>query len=339
LEAAEPLLVLAATSSDPEAAASARVFLGLIADARGESGRARSYYRMVASSPTALGVTGRALLASAGDRWSIAVVSRPGYDSNVALQPATVTATGAGGDADLTTIGAITTRPLSDLDLVLDNTVLYRRHARMTDFDMLSDTVGASAIVGGATDRAILAYHFDAATLGGARYDVGHAVDLGYVHVLAGPLAATARYSLDARTYTPAAYAGYTGLTHTGILELAWGTPTSAKQASLGYVIERDATDDPMLAATGNGARLALRTGSSAIELRGSALASYRIYDADALGRRDLLVTADTSLYAELSHAFGLVVGATLLRNLSNEAATDYLKWTVYAGVVASAGS
>jgi hypothetical protein len=337
---AEPLLALAATSPDPETVASARIFLGLIADARGESARARTYYALVASSPTTLGAAGGRLLERGGDTWSLAIVSRPGYDSNVALQPATATARGSGGDADLTTVGVATVRPSSELDLVLDESALYRRHVRMTDYDLLSNTVGAAATFGGSTDHVMLAYHFEASLLGGSRYDLGHAGDVAYLHSFGDGLGAAVRYSLDARDYAPPAYAGYTGLSHTGIAELAWGTPSTAKQLSIGYVLERDNTADRMLTATGNGGRLTVRgRAASGVELRGSALASYRSYDAASLGRRDLYVTADAGLYVELTRVFGVVLGGTLVRNASNAAATDYLKWTVYAGVSATTGS
>src|SRR5512138_2877704 len=59
---AVPLLQQAERSGDDDVRASARVFLGLIADERGDSDRAQSYFGLVARSSTDLGSTGRLLL-------------------------------------------------------------------------------------------------------------------------------------------------------------------------------------------------------------------------------------------------------------------------------------
>src|SRR5690242_1597762 len=88
LDDARPLLHQAERASDAETQASARVFLGLIADARGNVSRARTYYALVARSSTELGASGRLLLDDSGaERWSVVAIVRPGYDSDVALLP------------------------------------------------------------------------------------------------------------------------------------------------------------------------------------------------------------------------------------------------------------
>lgn len=339
---ARPLLELAAARGDADDRASARVFLGLIADERGDSERARDYYALVARSSGELATSARLLLEHDGpQRWSLVAIVRPGYDSNVALQPATVApGPGAGnpGDSDLSLIGSATVRPFEDTPLVLDTTVLYRAYAQQTSYDMLADAIGATATMAGARDRATLAYHYDASTLGGARYELAHVVDASYRHALGAGLAAGASYSFAARDYAQDAYAGYTGLYHTAGAELAWGSPRGPAEASAGYVFEREGTDDATLASIGHGGRgqLHIRLGDAA-DLRASAEAIHRTFDAAAMGRIDTSISADAALYVDVTDALGFVLGASLVRNVSNVADYDYMKWTAFAGLIATA--
>ena len=341
-----PLLEQAEAHGDADSKASARVFLGLIADERGEPGRARGYYELVARSPTELGTSGKLLLDQSGpERWSLVAILRPGYDSNVALQPATATVPpgpgrgGAGdlGDAELSLIGGATVRPSLALPLVVDDTLLYRSYARDTAYNMLADTAGATYTFAGLSDRATAAYHFEAETLGGARYELAHVADASYRHLFAGEYGIGARYSFAARDYALADYAGYTGMTHTAGADLSWGTPGGASGASLGYVFERENTDDPTLSSTGHGARGELHARlAPGTDLRASALALHRTFDPDSMGRVDTLVRTDAALYIDLSSSLGIVVGGTLVRNASNAADFDFTKWTAFAGLVAT---
>lgn len=343
LDAARPLLLEAERADDAETQASARVFLGLIADAAGNVARARRYYALVAHSPTDLGASGRLLLDDSGaERWSIVAIVRPGYDSDVPLLPATAAPPGAAiaADADVTAVLGATARPSLAVPLVLDDTLSYRKQTQLTAYDMLADSVGATLTLAGAADRGSLAYHFEASMLGGARYELGHVVELAYRHTLGGDLGLGARYTLAARDYAQDAYAGYTGLEHTGVAELAWGEPTTPTEVTVGYVIDRDGTDDPALSELGQGGQLTLRARPwSGGELRGLVLAENRMYDAASMDRHDMLLTGNLALYVDLSHTFGLVFGATVTRNASSDADYDYAKWTAYAGLIVGASS
>jgi tetratricopeptide (TPR) repeat protein len=342
---AEPLLAQAERDGDESARASARVFLGLIADARGEASRAHGYYALVARSSTELGASGRLLLEQGGpERWSLVALVLPGYDSNVALLPASAAPPGPGrggggdGDADIAVVGAATARPVPDLALVLDETLLYRRYASQTAYDMLANAVGATYTLAGTSDRASLAYHFDASTLGGARYELAHLADVTYRHALASCYGIAARYTFADRNYAPVDFAGYTGLDHVGGVDFAWGSPRSPGEGSAGYVFEREGTTDPTLASTGHGARAQLRARVAGdTEVRASALAIYRTFDAAAMGRVDTHLRGDVALYVGASDAIGFVAGASLARNVSNDPDYDYTKWTVFVGISASA--
>ncbi len=342
---AEPLLRQAETDGDESSRASARVFLGLIADARGDTSRARRYYAQVARSSTELGASGRLLLEQGGpERWSLVALLLPGYDSNVALLPASAAPPGPGrggggdGDADLALVGAATARPVPDLALVLDETLLYRRYASQTAYDMLANAVGASYTLAGAADRAMLAYHFDASMLGGTRYELAHLVDASYRHAIADSYGIGARYSFAYHDYAPVDYAGYTGPDHVAGIDFAWGSSRAPSEGTVGYVFERESTSDPTLASTGHGGRAQLRARiTSDSELRASALAIYRTFDAASMGRVDTHLRGDVALYIGVADAIGLVAGATLARNVSNDPNYDYTKWTVFVGLAAAA--
>lgn len=330
---ARGLLELAEAHGDADAQASARVFLGLIADDSGDGERARSYFSLVAASPTELRTSGQLLLDRSGpERWSIVAVLRPGYDSNVALMPATALPPSGGGDADMTLIAAVTGRPSLDVPLVLDETVAYRKQATLTSYDMLSDAVGGTLTFAGPRDRVTLGYHFEAALLGGARYETGHVGEATYRHVLAGEWSAGAQYTFAARDYAQAAYTGYSGLEHTGVADVGW------HGLSLGYEIDRDATTDAMLAATSQGARATARIHASGdVELRATAVVLDRVFD--EAGRRDVQARGDAAAYVAISRTLGVVLGSTFVRNASSAADFDYTKWTVFAGLVIGASS
>jgi hypothetical protein len=321
------------------------VFLGLIADERGEAERASAYYASVARSSTALGASGRMLLEHSGpERWSVVAIFRPGYDSNVALQPATATAPGPGGngdgaaDAEFSGIGAATARPSTALPLVLDETVLYRAYARQTDYDMLADSSGGTWTLAGASDRALLAYHFDASMLGGARYELAHLADVAVQHALSRSYGLAASYQFAARDYAQDAYSGYSGMYHAAAAELTWGSPRATSEGSTGYVFERDNTSDGTLRSTGHGARVQLhaRLGGGA-DLRVSALAVQRTFDAAAMGRVDTHVRTEAALYLDATASVGVLIGGSFVRNASNAADFDYTKWTAFVGLVAAA--
>jgi tetratricopeptide (TPR) repeat protein len=317
---ARPLLELAEAAGDADAQASARVFLGLIGEAGGDDERARGYFTLVAASSTELHASGQLLLDKSGpERWALVAILRPGYDSNVAVLPATASAQGMhSADADMTLIAAATGRPSLDLPLVLDETVVYRKQAQLAAYDMFTDTLGGTATLGGAR----VAYHFEAALLGGARYELGHVAEASYRSGAFG-----ARYTFAARDYAQAAYVGYSGLQHTGALEAHWHDVTVAG------VVDRDSTDDAMLAATSAGGRADVHAGA----FRGSAIVLDRQFD--EAGRVDVQARVDGALFLDVSRSVGAVIGAALVRNASNAPDFDYTKWTVFAGLVIGASS
>ncbi len=340
LARARPLLEQVERSGDPDGRASARVFLGLIADAAGQVDRARTYYALVAHSQTELGPSGRLLLEQSGtERWMIAAIMRPGFDSNVPLLPATATGPGTGkrSDADLTLIVTATARPIADLPLVVDETATYRKQAELTDYDLLGDVLGGTLVFADRCNHGTLAYHLDASLLGGTRFDVAHVADAGYRRSVGGGYGVGARYAFAAHDYAQDAYAGYSGLYHTATAEASWGAPTSARELVLGYVVAREATDDGDLAVTAHGPIVTGRVRAHGSELRTAISIAQRWYGED--GRRDLLARGEAMLVVDISRTVSLVLGATAVHNGSTIAADAYDKWTVFGGVIVASSS
>jgi hypothetical protein len=276
------------------------------------------------------------------ERWWMVAVIRPELDTNVPLLPGTAAAGTAmsGADADLSVLAAATARPFEHSTLALDEALSYRRQERLTDFDLLGNVAGATYPYVDTSNRASVAYHFEASALGGARYATGHVVDAAYRRALGDEFGAAARYTFAARDFAPDTYAGYTGASHTGVVELSWGTTDQPFELAVGYVVTREVTADSALSATAQGARAALRLSPwHGADLRITAAAADRIYDAAAMGRRDLQGRADAALLLDLTERVGVVVGGSWLRNASTDATFDYTKWTAFAGLVAVVSS
>ena len=332
LDDAEPLLARAARDPDADTAASARIFLAMIALERDDGRRARALLDGVAASPaTELALSARALLGrSAAPPLSLFAMLRPEFDSNVSLMPAAPTAAPAQADADLMVLGSISHRPLPGVPLQLEATVSYRQQAQLTDFNFF-DALAAIGYDDGALD---LGGSGEATVLGGAFYGAGGAGQIGYRLELLPWLATRARYGLRYRDFEPDAYAGYTGVTHSGTLGVSLGPRRGTVTADLDYVLLRDITSDDSLVATGQGGAARIRVRLQRVSLAAGGWLIFRAFD---VGRRDVQAAFDASVAVDLSSSFGVIAGSTLLRNGSSEADADYIKVTAFAGVYATA--
>ncbi|HEX7837297.1 MAG TPA: hypothetical protein VF469_07530, partial [Kofleriaceae bacterium] len=325
---ARPLLATAAHSLDPETRDSARIFLGLVADAVGDTVGALDYYDSVAHGSSSLAASGRELLdRGRGERLSAALVVRPELDSNVPLQPATAASTGGGtGDRDLFVLALLRARPFDDIAVVLDETLAYRKQMQLTDYNLASSVTGATWSHLGAAYHAALGYHFDASTLGGALFQLGHTVDAGARRAISSSFGVAASYQLVVRTLYPDAFAGYTGPVQTATARLSWIAP--AWELDAGAVVAREATEDPTLSAVASGGQLSGRLRLGRADLRLFARAADRRYDAAAMGRRDFQLRVDASVYVDLTRHIGAVLGGSLLDDRSNVMDDGFVKWT-----------
>jgi tetratricopeptide (TPR) repeat protein len=327
---AKPLLEQAERDGDEESKASARIFLGLLAEDAGQDERANVYYEQVARVSPELGASARLLIDQAGPaRWLVVGVMRPEVDSNVALLPMT---SGRGhnkgsADGELDLVLAVSARPIDAVPLVVDQTLSYDKHATMTEYDMLADRVGATYTVTRQRNRGSLAYHFEASRLGGERYQLGHVVDIAGRRRLGDALALGGRYTFAARDYG-GSYSDYSGLSHTGLVQIVRGTRSQPLELAGGYEVQRDGSSVTMFA---HGPRGDVRWRMwKRGELRASIVVQDRIYDR----QRDLFAWAQAALYVDVSSTFGLVTGASGTLNASDSKQSGYTKYTAFAGVI-----
>jgi tetratricopeptide (TPR) repeat protein len=338
LALARPILEQAERDGDEDSKASARIFLGLIADEQGHDERAHVYYEQVAQSSPELGASARLLIDQAGPtRWLVVGVLRPQFDSNVELLPMTTGRGHGKGSADgEIDLGLVLRARLAErVPLVLDQAVAYDKQFQLSDYDWLSDRVGATYAAVRGRDRATLAYHFEASQLGGVKYELAHFADVAARRRLRDALAIGARYSFGVHDYGMD-YAGYSGLTHTAAVQLIRGTRTTPVELAVGYEVEREGTSDSSLTMLAHGPRadLRLRT-SKRTELRGVLQAQHRIYDKK---RQDVFGSMDAALYMDLSTELGLVTGGSFTFDQSTSKTFSYSKWTAYLAMIVVLG-
>jgi hypothetical protein len=338
--AAEPLLRAAAASPDDETAASARIFLGLVASDRGDLDSAQSDLATAARAAGDLGESARTILSRRSAKAvRLVLLIRPEFDSNVPLLPIAPTATSntQNADGDLLVLGAVTWRPWRRIGLTLDETASYRQQFTLFDYSMFTNYLSPRYDYLGRNDRVGVGYTFELLTLGGALFTLGHVADAGYRRRVVAEFGLGLRYTFRYRDYFPDGYAPFTGPTHTGLVEASWGTPERPLEVAAGYLIQREITADPAFTATGQGGRLHVRGHlGSRVDLAFTGWAIHRVFDvADVSGvlRRDTQLWGDLSLAIDLNHYVGLIAGGSVVRNLSTVADYDYVKATVHLGV------
>jgi hypothetical protein len=337
---AEPLLRAAAASSDNETAASARIFLGLIASDEGNADAARSELAVAAAhGPGDLAESARGLLSRRGAKaLELVLLVRPEFDSNVPLFPLTPIAGGPTqqADGDVLVLGAVTWRPWRRIGLSLDETASYRQQFTLTDYSMFANYLTARYDYLGRNDRVDVGYTFELMTLGGTLFTLGHVADVGYRRRIAAEFGLGLRYTFRYRDYFPDGYAPFTGPSHTGVVEASWGTRERPLEVALGYILLRETAADPTFTATGQGGRLRARARlGRRVDLAVTGWTLFRAFDVTTGGvlRRDTQLFADVSLAIDLNRHVGLIAGASVVRNLSTVADYDYLKATAHLGV------
>lgn len=342
LRDAEPRLMGAARSEDPETAATARLFLGLIASRAGEAERARQLVASVADLETLeVAADARALLGALSPApWTLGFDLRMEYDSNVPISSlsATPPATfGQTADAAIFGLGSIAYRPFAGLGLTIGDTVSYRKHFQLSAYDVFLESANLRWDYLGATDRASLAYAFDISTLGGPLFYVGNTLEAAYRRAIAGDLGLGLRYDLRRRDYDPVDYVPYTGWTHSGVLEASLGTPETQFEVELDGLALRELTSDPAFNAVALGGRILAREALGPLFGAFGATALERAFDLvptdGTPARRDTQLIGEVTLGASITAHLEIQAGSTFVRNISNLADFDYQKWTAHLGV------
>ncbi len=282
-----------ALAAEGPTSAAAHLFLGLIALAEHDGGRAKDDLELALADPR-YAVTARALLRQArrDGRLAVLLLVAQEYDTNPQLLPDTPPAGAMTGppraDADLLATSTVTWRPTSWS--YLRDVLAWREQYDLSSLDFFSNAVEGGVELQRGADHFGLGYAFDYELLAASPYAIANGATLAYRHDYQN-VAFVMSYGLRRRDFEQSAEAGFTGWVASadaGIIVHA--TPRVDLEArALGV---REFTADPTFSDYAGGARVAarLRIGSQA---RVSALATgwYATYDApqpDGTQRDDL---------------------------------------------------
>lgn len=345
LRRAEPLLRRVAATEDGELSASARLFLALVLEEQGGADSARAE---LARLDGALGPSARGILQGlAPRRLQASFVLSSEYDGNVALTDlATWSADrNAHGDGDLLAIASLSARPLRSVGLALGGSLSYRQQLqpKFQSYNLLLGSAWASYSYLTEAHRLRAGASFGYALLGGSSLFVEGEWRASHRARLYSELGLLTAYVGRARAYLQADYAPFTGSTHTGQLELAWGLSPSPVAAGLGYQVVREelapgtSSDDYRATAHGPTVRVVGKP-HERLELLFTGSLLLRRFDAFLAGaapRQDAFLVGDLSATVQVTRWLDGFVGLTLIHNDSNDAAFSYVKPIFYLGASA----
>ncbi len=349
LDEAEPLLDAALKSDDAETRDSARIFLGLIANARGNTDQAQALLSEAARSGNDLARAANSLRGAIGGRLlTLFAMLRGEFDSNVpfvsseAISASPDAARSAmDGSAFGLVYGAL--RPVPSVGFVLQNVTSYRQQFQLQPFNLFANTLSARYLFLGKNDRPGVSAGFESMLLGWRPFLLGLVADAGYRRNLWRELGIAARYRFRYRRYYATGYTAYTGHTHMGSAELSWGTVERPLEIAASYQLLGELTADTAFSALGHGALLYVRGRMGVVELTGSAQLVWRNFFApsedaqvamDPLPRRtDAQLVVDATATFAVTSFMGIVAGASLLYNRSNQPAYNATKIIAHTGV------
>lgn len=367
LTQAERLLREAAGSQDPEVRDAAKLFLGLVYDDLGATDQASAELDRAALSPSLSASAQRLLAQRRAHRLQISLLIAPEYDANVPLLDYETwrSSPSAAGDFDVLFLGALSVRPFR-FGLSLGNTVTYRLQTRLREYSLLLNSTWLGYSYAGPRDRVRATAALGYAMLGTSSLYLDFDGRLYYRRALRSHFGIAAGYELRHRSYfsntgaTPTdpinGYQPLSGQTHTGQLELGFGTSPEPVMVSIGYQLIRDqlqAPEPPLTVADdyrgwAHGPLLRGRARlHDRVELALTGTFLQRLFDyvpgaelseETGIRRIDLAVTVDTSLTVRFAGYFEAFLGGSLIYNNSNKSSFHYMKPTAYLGIAAYFG-
>jgi tetratricopeptide (TPR) repeat protein len=354
LTQAEKLLREAARSPDPAVRDAAQLFLGLVYDDLGATDQAHAELDRAARSPAFAASAQRLLSQRRSHRLQISLLVAPEYDGNVPLTeyPSWRASPADSSDADFLFLGAISARPFR-FGLSFGNTTTYRQQITLRSYSLLLNSTWLGYSYAGPRDRVRAVATLGYSMLGSSSLYVDFDGRIHYRRALRSQLGIAAGYELRHRDYLNAEYEFLTGQTHTGQLELGWGTSPMPILFNLGYQVLRDQLRPPESAMTAaedfrSWAHGPLLRGRARlherVELSLTSTFLHRVFDhvpeeAEEGGRRvDLSLTVDASLTVRFGGYFEAFLGGSFIYNNSNKALFHYLKPSAYLGIAAYFG-
>lgn len=367
LTQAERLLREAAGSPDPEVRDAAKLFLGLVYDDLGATDQASAELDQAARSAAFSASAQRLLAQRRAHRLQISLLVAPEYDANVPLTAYDTwrSSPTAAGDFDVLFLGALSVRPFR-FGLSLGNTTTYRLQTRLREYSLLLNSTWLGYSYAGPRDRVRATAALGYAMLGTSSLYLDFDGRLYYRRALRSRFGIAAGYELRHRSYfsdTDAAttsqingYQPLSGQTHTGQLELGWGTSPEPILFSLGYQLIRDqlqAPEPPLTVADDYRAwahgpllrgrarlheRVELALTGSFLHRRFDYVPGAELPEEAGVRRVDLTVNVDASLTVRFGGFFEAFFGGSFIYNNSNKPSFHYMKPTAYLGIAAYFG-
>jgi Tfp pilus assembly protein PilF len=265
---------------EPELAASAELFLGLLALRRGDGRGAEERFIRASGGEPALRTTAAKLLelsAREGKLVAGALVGG-GYDSNVELLPGSAAPSGSQDASFLFEVSALA-RPLGQSGPYARLFGGYRKEVLLPAYDTGTVTAVAGWQLARAEAKASLDYSFEFLVFGGAPSLVTHGLGLRGQLPL-GLLFLEAGYSVRFQNFLAQENTGYSGTLHS--VRLSVGIRPSGRWGlEAGYAVARDAARLAELASFGHGPILFGWVGfTDDVRLVASARSRHRQFDA-----------------------------------------------------------
>ncbi len=339
---AEALLLEASASDD--VGDSARLFLGLIAQRRGEQTEADRLFQDVAQGTSLVREHADRLLRESrgGHALTVSLVAEPGYDSNVSLSPS---GEPAGADGMGSLAGALVWKPISGM--FVRATGFYRAQAQLSNYN-LGAVGGAVGYTYGPPARQLAAdYDYDFVTLGDAPYLSANRLAItGRLGL--GTVSLAAAYAVRFENYRTGTTAPFSGTLHGGQLSATLQVAEGAR-VELSYRGARDLATYVETSYFEHGPAAALRFSVGALRASLGTSAAFRLYDdvdpaltstafPNGIQRQDVLLDATVAGEVDLGQHWTLQLSLGGRDAISNVPELTYLRGYATLGVAWSWG-
>jgi hypothetical protein len=341
----EALAKLAQAAQSPALRGPASLYRAMLALRQGDHPEARRALAIAGTDPAvAEGVDALRPRVARGGRVVLSLGLEGGYDSNAELAPETppVGSTLAPrGDGRYTLSGGASGRPLGDLDLVIQQNLLYRDQLEVDSLDLLASSTSIAARGPRSWWLVPLALGgLDYLALGGESYLVAPRFALEGAARLGQTFQLAPGYHVRHRGYQVARARPFDGVVHGGGLAVRADAGWLRAQVSYDGALEGAA--EPLFHATVHGPAIELAIGRGVLRLLVQASLRRRVFGGIdpnvGFARKDWELTADGRLELEVSDRVDCHVGSGLLRNASSVVDFEFTRITAQLGCGASFG-
>jgi tetratricopeptide (TPR) repeat protein len=327
---------------DPDLAAAASFFLGMMAYRQGDGRTAMQAFDRAADDPEYRSFARPPRrLAARNRRLALMLLVQSEYDSNVKLLPTTPPPVSSLGPpvADLSLMGVAAAAIRLLPALALHNTLLARRQVELREHDLVIENPSLALQSYRGRHQGGVRLEIDWQWLHGLLYQQAQQGALEYRYLSTGGYGLRTGYVLRRRTFDQVR-ADFDGYVHTAALEGGRGWRGGVSALS-GFYGVHEQTARRELAHSGLGAQLAFAWQGRFVQLGASARvlgARYQAPDALGVRRRDVRGEGNLDLEFSLHDQLALTAGGDAALNFSSVQDFDYRKLVVRVGLAGYLG-